>query len=176
MDPFDVLGLPARFDLQELEIDAAYLARAAVYHPDLVGDAEEAGRAMARLNDAKRALLDAERRAVALLERLGGPGQSADKSLPPGFLMDMMEHRTAMEEELSQADPQARGTAQRKWESWGQERRREEIARVGELFASLEASDDAAARASAVASIRTRLNAWRYVERLLEQVRGAGPM
>lgn len=176
MDPFDVLGLPPRFDLPDAEIEAAYLAQAAGAHPDLVGDAEDAARTMARLNDAKRTLLDPERRAICLLERIGGTALLADKSLPQGFLMEMMEHRTAMEEELAQPEAAASGEARQRWEGWGQARRGEEMERVGELFSSLQAATDPAARATTLRSIRTRLNAWRYIERLLEQVHGSTPM
>jgi hypothetical protein len=123
---------------------------------------------MARLNDAKATLSDAEKRAGMLLARLGGPRADQDKSLPPGFLMEIMEDRQAMEEELVAGDAEARHEARAKWEAWGRSRRAAEIEAIQRLFESL--PDESGARDAAFKSIRTRLNAWRYIERLIEQI------
>lgn len=175
-DAFDVLGLRVAFDLPLAEIEAAYLARAAGLHPDLAGGDEEAPRRMAALNEARRTLANPETRAAALLSRLGGKAAEADKSLPPGFLMEMMERREAMEAELAAADAGARAEAEAAWDAWGRSARREAADAVAELFAQAQAMPEGAARAALLGQVRTRLNAWRYVERLLEQVRGAGPL
>lgn len=160
-DPFDALGLPLKYDLEGAAIQRAYLMRAAAVHPDLAAD-EEADRAAAVLNKAKAILEDPERRAGALLARLGGPGKSEDKSLPAGFLMSIMETREAIEEALASKDPAARS----RWEAWAQEQRGEYQERVASLFAAVRDSrDDATLRA-----IRQELNAWRYIERLIEQL------
>src|SRR5262245_27211412 len=112
--------------------------RAAAVHPDLAAD-EEADRA-AGLNKARATLEDPERRAGALLARLGGPGKSEDKSLPAGFLMSIMETREAVEEALGSKDPSARA----RWEAWAQEQRGEHQRRVASLFAAVGDSRDAA--------------------------------
>ena len=83
------MGLARRFDITAAEIRRAYLQRAAAVHPDLAGD--DAGEAAAALNRAKMVLENPERRANALLALLGGPAKEQDKSLPPGFLMEMMD-------------------------------------------------------------------------------------
>jgi hypothetical protein len=137
------------------------LTRAAVVHPDLAVD-DEADRAAATLNKAKAILEDPERRAGALLARLGGPGKSEDKSLPAGFLMSMMETREAVEEALASKDPGARA----RWEAWAQEQRGEYQRRVASLFAAAGESRDA----PTLRVIRQELNAWRYIERLIEQL------
>src|SRR5262249_4446136 len=86
-DPFDVLGLPARFDLPPAEVQAAYLARSRTLHPDALGsESTEDGVRAAELNDAKRVLENPETRAEALLTRLGGPRKEQDRTLPPSFL------------------------------------------------------------------------------------------
>lgn len=106
---------------------------------------------MAELNEAKRVLEDPERRANALLAKLGGPSKEEDRSLPEGFLMEMMEVREQMEED---------GAAGRgKWEEWAKERRGEAIEEVGAMF-----------RERRLAEVRRRLNAWRYIERMMEQL------
>lgn len=157
-DPFDALGLEPRFDLPDAEIERAYLARIASAHPDR--DADSAGRA-AGLNIARTILLSAERRANALLTRLGGPGPSADKSLPDGFLMEMMTVRSEIEEAIAEGGDQAR----REWEAWADQRRAGHVERITPLFARAAEGDK-----DTLAEIRTELNAWRYVERLIEQL------
>lgn len=154
-DPFDTLGLEARFDLSRAEIERAYLSRVASAHPDRGNDVPSTA---ADLNKARQTLLDAERRAGALLARLGGPSSSADTSLPDGFLMEIMEVRTAIEESLA-------GEAGEDWEAWADERRAGHIARIGAMFERALAGDS-----GVLSEIRRELNAWRYIERLIEQL------
>lgn len=161
-DPFSTLGLPARFDLTPEDIRRAFLARSAALHPDRAGpdrtdDEEDVLNAAADLNRARETLADPEKRAEALLATLGGPSKEADKSLPPAFLMQIMETREAMEAELA-----AGGTpARQKWRDWSRAERRRYAAEVGALFQ---------ATPPKLADIRRALNAWRYIERLAEQL------
>lgn len=162
-DPFELLGVRAAFDLTREQIERAYLAKAAASHPDAAGDdaAREAGeRRSAALNHAARTLRDRERRANALLARLGGPSKEADRSLPDGFLAQIME--TRMQIEADAGDPAAR----ERWEQWA-EKERDAFARsVSAQFASLAEP----ATPASLAEIRRTLNAWRYIERLIEQL------
>lgn len=161
-DAFDVLGLPARFDLDGARVERAYLARVAAVHPDLMAQGAEADPKLAVLNRAKGVLQDGEKRANALLERLGGPGKSQDKSLPPGFLIAILETREAIEEALASKNAEERS----RWERWAEEQRDEYQRRVGGLFTALGDSRNAAT----LQAIRQELNAWRYIERLIEQL------
>lgn len=132
-------------------VNRAYLSRSAALHPDLAAGDGDAPRKMAELNEAKRVVEDPERRANALLARLGGPSKEEDRSLPDGFLMEMMEIREHME---------ADGAAARgKWEEWAKRRRGEAIKEVEAMF-----------REGKRMEIRQRLNAWRYIERMMEQL------
>lgn len=163
-DPFDVLGLPPTFDLTREQIERAYLAASRRLHPDLVGSdpasqAESQGRS-ARLNQAAGRLRDTEARANALLARLGGASKEADKSLPAGFLQEILEVRMEIEE--GRGDPAQR----ERWERWAQEQREAYSARVSEMFRTL----GERATGEALADIRRTLNAWRYIERLIEQL------
>ena len=159
-DPFTTLGLEPRFDLTDAEIEAAYLARVSTAHPD-AAPAGTTPADPAALNDARAALLDAERRANALLAHLGGPGPSEDKSLPDGFLMEMMEVRGEIEDAIASG-----GDAERaRWEAWADEQRAEFVQDVTARFAAADGSQP-----EPLAAIRTRLNAWRYIERLIEQL------
>lgn len=159
VDPFEALGLPARFDLDEGAIRRAYLARVGAVHPDAAGgEGEEAS----NLNEARAALSDPEKRANSLLARLGGPSKEADRSLPDGFLARMMAVREEVESDISSGGADART----RWEAWAVEQRRDHERRVGALFAGLTDRPSA----DALRAIRTELNAWRYVERLIEQL------
>lgn len=163
-DPFAVLGLPRRYGLDAATIERAYLDRVAKAHPDAVAGAMNDGedesdmdRPASELNDARRVLSNPEQRAIALWRLLGGV---EDKQLSPAFLMEMMATREAME---SSKDPAERG----RWEAWTSERRAEYAARVGELFARIEAR---AAAPEILRDIRQQLNQWRYIERMAEHI------
>ena len=155
-DPFTLLGLPRRFDLDNTAVERAFLARAAQAHPDAAGDDD----AMADLTAARQTLANPERRANALLALLGGPNKEADRSLPDGFLMDIMETRQQIEAELGDSE------ARERWTAWAEGQRSAYIERVGAQFAALGDPPEA----SELAAVRTTLNAWRYIERLVEQL------
>ncbi len=176
-DAFEILGMPRRFGVGADEVERAYLSRVAGAHPDVVGGDDESARRMAELNEAKRALLDDERRANVLLASLGGASADADKTLPPGFLMEMMDVRERMDAEVGAvpAQSQERAAGVARWRGWGRERRAEAIGEVRALFERA-ASASGAERSGVLREIRVQLNAWRYIERLLEQVGSAGPM
>src|SRR5260221_11890546 len=98
-DPFAVLGLPRRYDLDPVEIERRYLDRSAALHPDMLGpegrdavgsDPEEGG-AAAELNKAREILEDPEQRAIALWKLNGGGGGAQAKCLPRGFGSTMIE-------------------------------------------------------------------------------------
>ncbi len=163
-DPYDTLGLEPRFGITEEQIERAYLERIASAHPDRADDAPDLGRS-ADLNEARRTLLNPERRAAALLARLGGPGAAEDKSLPDGFLMEIMETRSEIEQELTD-DPSPQTRA--KWQAWAEQQRRQYADRVSALFDR--AAPGADPDPAALREIRTLLNAWRYIERLIEQL------
>lgn len=161
-DPFETLGLEPRFDLDSAAVERAYLRLAAAAHPDVAGDDAEAARRTAEINDARAVLLDPERRASALLHKLGGPAKDQDKSLPRDFLGEMMELRETIEAAIAGGGDGERAT----WRAWALKRRAEFIASVGAAFAALASP----AAESDLRAIRTRLNAWRYIERLIEQL------
>ncbi|MDP1663057.1 MAG: iron-sulfur cluster co-chaperone HscB C-terminal domain-containing protein [Phycisphaerales bacterium] len=160
-DAFDLLGLEARFDLTPERVRAAYLARAGAVHPDAVPGGEDG--AAAALNAAKTAVSDPETRANLLLARLGGASSDVSRALPDGFLMKMMEAREGMEEAASRRD----GAAIERWRGWAERERDGHIARVGAL---LEAARLGKPTGVGLSEVRQELNAWRYIERMLEQI------
>lgn len=160
-NPFQTLGLEPAYGITQDQIQRAYLRRLATAHPD-AGDGRGADHNAAALNHARETLLSHERRAVALLVLLGGPDASACKDLPDGFLMEIMGCREEIEEQLGAGGEVAR----QRWEDWAQDERASYRKAVGDLFAALgdEPGDDA------LRGIRVKLNAWRYIERLIEQL------
>lgn len=166
-DPFHVLGLPAGFDTDPAQVQRAYLAAVASVHPDLADPdlAAEAARRSAALNRARAQLLDPEARARALLTVLAGGAADDERGLPEGFLAGMLETRMTLEEASAAGD---RAELDR-LRTWAAEERSRHIERVGELFHGL-AEAEAGERASRAREIRRELNAWRYIERMLEQV------
>lgn len=164
-DPFTLLGLPRAFSLSPDAIHTAHLARAAAVHPDTSGDAESmeaAANISAELNRAKDELLSAESRANVLLALMGGPTKEQDKTLPPDFLMEMMSTREEIESAVSSKEQAAIA----RWTAWAHERRDALSREVGEMFERL----GAAPAPTELRAIRVRLNAWRYFERLIEQL------
>ncbi|MCX5691009.1 MAG: hypothetical protein NTV94_14690 [Planctomycetota bacterium] len=160
--PFSILGLQPAFELDQAAVERAFLRQVARLHPDHAPDTSEDDQnaAVVALNAARDQLLDPERRAGILLGILGGPAPSQDKSLPQGFLLEMLEARQAMEEELA-ADPH---NARPRWRLWALERRSGYCKVLAELF------NRAPGNASVLATIRCELNAWRYIERMIEQL------
>lgn len=99
-DPFALLGVPATYALDSAMLRGALLRGSAESHPDRFAMAPEAERLaaetrMTTLNAAFQALSDPLRRAEALLRLVGA--DTAGRSAPPDFLMEMLELREAVE-------------------------------------------------------------------------------
>ena len=156
-NPFALLDMPARFDLDAQALQRAWLKRSAKLHPDRAGDDPDAARRLALVHTATSTLDDPASRANALLARLGGPAKEDDKSLPDGFLMEMFEIR----EEHASGDEATRARI----EQWGSERRGEHERETARLFEQLSdpPTDDE------LRALRLELNAWRYIERFLAE-------
>lgn len=175
-NPFADLGLPVRFDLSPAQIERAYLSRIAQQHPDLAsadpyaGEAELQGEAApAHLNAARQVLTHAESRARALLYLLApGALTTHANALPPGFLAQILEVREEVEPAIASSDAGARATREH-WRAWALSQRALYEARAAELFAALAATPSHAATPH-VSALAAHLNAWRYIERLLEQL------
>lgn len=163
-DPFALLGLARRYAIDPAALQRAWLKGSAMLHPDRPGAPEDAAQRLAVLNEARDTLRDPEKRATALLHLLGGSAKEEDKTLPDGFLMEMLELRQQIEEELASEGDAARA----RWDEWGRQRRAEYVAKVGAMFEQVEEMVEPPA--DFLRAIRRELNAWRYIERLIEQL------
>jgi hypothetical protein len=159
-NPFAQLGLEPVYRIDSAQIERAYRIGLAQSHPDM--GAGGGGADPAALNAARATLSDHEQRASALLAVLGGPDASSCRDLPDGFLMDMMMQRQEIEEAIESGGEQERA----RWEQWGIEQRRAYHKEIAQRFEALsDPADHAGLR-----DIRVQLNAWRYIERLIEQL------
>jgi len=157
-DPFALLGLPPRYDVDLAALERAYFERQKQLHPDRAVGAT-AGERVAQLSRA-RALNDAYqlvKRPIARAEHLlarAGVTIGANERLDPTFLMAILELR----EELAAA--RAAGDAPRvaTLAAAMRARRADALDALPALFA-----------ASDLPAIKERLIALRYVQRYLEE-------
>ena len=163
-NPFQILGIEPGFSISPDQIQRAYLQRLASTHPDLGIIEDTNALDPAALNHARDALLDDESRANLLLELVDGPSPK-DTTLPEGFLMEMMQLRTQIEEELEENPDVARPH----WQQWANDRRTQTIEEISTLFELLNTEPESQ-HEQIKQTIRTILNAWRYTERLIEQL------
>ena len=174
-DHFDLLGLPRQFALDAAGLERAYLARSRATHPDFHGLASGAEQRAslelaAALNEAYATLRQPFRRAEYLLALEGGPSAADHKEMAPEFLEEMLDLRMAIEElrESGAADSPGRTAMERQLTERG--------GRLAEalqgLFTRLEAlpAEDAG-RKPLLAQVRQALNAAKYVEGLLRDLR-----
>lgn len=161
-DPFDILGLDPGYRIDPGGVERRWLGMSATLHPDRARDPVEAAGRLAMVNRAREVLLDPERRADALLVRLGGPTREQHRSLPEGFLVEIMEIRERAEEARMSRDPGARSEVER----WAIDQRRMYDERVAAMFDGLGPSPGI----DGLRAIRVELNGWRYIERMIEQL------
>ncbi len=162
-DPFDLLGLEPHFDLDLEKMRTRVRRRMAACHPDLCIDPmqmAEATRMSARLNEARDLLEDDERRANLLHARLGGPTAQMDGSLPPDFLMDILDIRMRLEEAIETRD-HVESAELKTWAMAERGRLKSEVASGLQRMADGE---------DLGTSVRGHLNIWRYIERMLSQL------
>jgi molecular chaperone HscB len=165
-DWFQLLQLPARFDLAEDEIRSAYRRLASQTHPDRFGGASQelicrATRLSAAVNDAYRTLQDPVSRASYLLQLHGGPGPDEVRDVPGDLLMEVMELREQIEEAAEQKDNAGIDRHRQTVEA----RRGAALERMKTLARSIENADEQQRK-----ELRMVLNAIRYYDNLLVEL------
>lgn len=163
-NPYEILGITPSFSISPAVIQRAYLARLSAAHPDITASPTTESLDPATLNTARDTLLDEEARANLMLDLIAGPPPS-NHTLPDGYLMDMMELRTQIEEELQENPSEARP----RWQQWADDRAKETVIEITALFSALDSAPADNAEDIKL-QIRTQLNAWRYTSRLIEQL------
>jgi molecular chaperone HscB len=162
VNPFTLLGLDARYDLDPAVIERAFFEKTKELHPDRHAGrpASERVAALARsraLNDAYQVVKKPVARAELLLEQ-AGVTIGDNEQLDPGFLMEVLELR----EELAEARAAGKLDEVARHERAMKDRRATAVAALGPLF---ERRD--------LAAIKRTLIVLRYLDRYLEECAAA---
>lgn len=159
-NPFALLGLPPRFDLDEAELQQRFLTESSANHPDRFTDPldqADAAERSAAINHAHQVLADPESRTKALLETLGESADDDRAALPPALLMEVMEIREEMEQAIADDDHAALDRLRK----WATEKRQGHLGELAVHFAASPVN---------TAAVRQVLSALRYVQRMLDQM------
>ncbi|MBX3161473.1 MAG: Fe-S protein assembly co-chaperone HscB [Deltaproteobacteria bacterium] len=159
-DPFGLLGLPPRFDVDPATLERAFFERSKEVHADKFATAPAAERVAAlsrsrALNDAYQLLRREASRAEYLLAR-AGVTIGANERVDPSLLMEFLEER----ERLSEARVAGRLAEVEELQTKMRARRAEAMARVRADFA---------AEAPKLDDIKQQLILLRYVDRYLDE-------
>ena len=165
-DPFDILGVEPRFDLDLRALEQRHRDLSRALHPDRYAGAPAAERRLSlgraiEVNDAWRVLRDPLRRAEALLRRAGvDTGEEAGQKAPQAFLMEVLEAR----EDLSDAAKRRDGARVARL---GEAMRARERAALSSLGAALDGAGDVPQKVKAALPLLGEL---RYLRRYLDEV------
>ena len=163
---FERLGLPRRFRLDAGELERNYLARSREVHPDFTGNDPASLRESAALNEAYSTLRDPFRRAEYLLQVEGGPSAADVKQMPAEFLEEMLDLRMRIEEVKEVRDPDRADRLQMELDLV--QRRDNLLEEAAQQFDRLPHATD---RAAVLTAIRQTLNATKFIQGLLRDLR-----
>src|SRR5215212_5217687 len=163
MKHFERLGLPRRFRLDPAELERNYLARSREVHPDFTGNDPAGMRESAALNEAYATLRDPFRRAEYLLTVEGGPSAGDVKQMPAEFLEEMLDLRMRIEEVKQDHGPD------RTVMEADLVRRRAGL--LDEAAKQFDRLADASNRAGVLTAVRQTLNATKFIQGLLRDLR-----
>lgn len=158
---FQIFGLPERFSLERVELDARWKDLQRQAHPDRFASADAASQRLAmqwsvRINEAYQRLKDPIKRAAYLCELRGAPIEAENNTaMPSDFLMQQMQWR----EDLDEAE--GAEALERMADEVLQARRE----RIAALQAALDEQGDAAAAARQVRALM-------FIERFAHDVEG----
>ena len=175
-DPFELLGVPRKFDLDKALLRRRLRTLSRRMHPDFFGTAGDQQRALAErntaaLNEAYEELSGDLRRADGLVRRLGGPDEQAERQMPQEFLMEVMEWNESLEELRSaepSTEPPSGGPAAGELDSLEaqlNDRHDQTLAEVGRLLTPLPEPGT-----PALGEVRRLLNALRYLQKTLSEI------
>lgn len=172
-DPFQILGVEPRFDLDLSAVEARHRELSRALHPDRHVGRPSAERRQAltsaiEANDAMRALKDPVRRAELLLAR-GGVVIDPERAPPsaPAFLMQVLEEREA----LSEAERTGDGAAVSRLAKDFERRLAEVEVELGRAFARWQSEAGTGAASPDVSAITDKLGELRFLKRLLGEAR-----
>lgn len=165
-DPFDTLGIEARFDLDRDALEERHRALSGTLHPDRYAGRPAAERRMALdraidVNSAFRTLRDPVKRAEALLRRHGiSVGETDGPAAPPALLMEMMDVREELAEAQQMRDLDRLGALADRMRS----RERDVLAHIEQGFTAGQRGD------GDLAALLPTLGELRYLKRFFEEL------
>ena len=163
---FERLGLPRHFRSDPAELERNYLARSREVHPDHSGNDAAGMQKSAALNDAYSTLRDPFRRAEYLLTIEGGPSAAHSRHMSAEFLEEMLDLRMRIEEVKQLRDPDRSDRLNMETDLLV---RRDRL--LDEAAKQFDALASAANRVEALGAIRQTLNATKFVQGLLRDLR-----
>jgi molecular chaperone HscB len=167
---FERLGLPRRFAVDLTELERNYLTRSRETHPDFHQETRSSMELAAALNDAYSTVKQPFRRAEYLLEVEGGPTATEHKEMSPVFLEEMLDLRMEIEDLREVGNPDSP-----QWLAMEQQlvaRRESLLVELTRRFVQYEElSSDASGRQGVLVQIRQTLNAAKYIQGLLRDLR-----
>lgn len=174
-DPFALLGIDPRFELDMRMVEQRHRDLSRALHPDKYSGTPAAERRLAlgraiEVNEAIRILRDPIKRAEALLRRAGlRLGEMDEPKASPDLLMDMMDSREELADAARKKDIPA-------IKALGDAMRAREGATLAALAAGFDVADagdagDVTTRdASSLKSLLPKLSELRYMRRFLDEV------
>jgi molecular chaperone HscB len=171
MDPFELLGVERRFDLDLKVLEKTHRELSRALHPDKYAQAGASERRAvlekaASVNEAWRVVRDPIRRAEALFKLVGIPvGEDNEPKSTPAFLMEVLDEREALADARAAKDLEkvrAIGAVMEK-------RAKETEAKLAAGFASLPKNGALPDRA-AVEKLVPLLGELRFFKRFLDEV------
>ena len=172
LSPFEALGLEPSAELDAGVVRKRVLRLSRLTHPDFFTGAsadqqELAERASAKLNEASKQLSDTMRRIDWLVAWLGGPSEADERQMPQAFLMEVLEWNETLEEaKAAQPGSKERDALDALESQLTSERASLETDLVSALSPLPERDS------SGLTDLRRSLNAVRYIDRTLGEIRG----
>ena len=168
--PYRVLGVETSFALDRMSLRKKLLRLSRHLHPDVHSTAEESVRELAQrntaeLNAAYEILEDELRRADWLIESLGGPSEENERQMPQAFLMEVLEWNEAVEEARETPIGSSARDALAPLASELEGERKSLMESVAEGLSPLPEL-----HAPILTELRQKLNAVRYLDRILHQI------
>jgi molecular chaperone HscB len=173
MDPFELLGVERRFDLDLKVLEKTHRELSRALHPDKYAQAGASERRAvlekaASVNEAWRVVRDPIRRAEALFKLVGIPvGEDNEPKSTPAFLMEVLEEREALADARAAKDL----AKVRKIGAVMEKRAQETEAKLAAGFASLPREKSGALPdRAAVEKLVPLLGELRFFKRFLDEV------
>ncbi len=169
--PFHLFGLPLAFEVDPADLRKRLLRFSRLVHPDFHATAatevqERAEAGSAALNAAFEILGDSARRADWLVGALQGPSDADERQMPQAFLMEVLEWNEALENARASApgDP-----ARLALDALEETLKNERASVTDEIARTLSPTPEPGS--PVLTEVRKRLNALRYLDRTLAEMR-----